>query len=400
MSATNQTAMPKYKIAYFNFVTHYGGLQQANAEVCIRLSKKHDVFVYDPFGSCDEHRQRYQDTSVKYTALHPEAKTQVIGHKGRPIRRLIRLASSMPAMLKVAFRLRQRLLEDRPDVIFIASTKAARVLSLAAYGMHIPVLYYLHWFEMADYLVKSRVCERVDGILALTDSIRQVVIDQGIPAERVFTCHNSFEPDVLLEKSGKPLDASLPMQESPVRVLLTGSLIPRKGQNYAISAIKKCVDAGLDTVLYLAGDSPHGETDEYCSGLRVLASSLGIEDRIHFLGWRSDIPQLIKHSTMLVLPSLAEGLPLSLMESMTLGCPVASTPVGGVPDLIQHEKTGWLFDLEDEEGLSKCILAAHSDKEKTQAVVENARQHVSTSFSVPHQMELFETAVSTLLDKN
>ena len=90
--------------------------------------------------------------------------------------------------------------------------------------------------------------------------------------------------------------------------------------------------------------------------IKDLAQELGIDKSVHFLGHRDDIPQLLSLSDLLVLPSYTEGLPLVILEAMAAGLPVVATPVGGIPEVVIHQETGFLVAVEDVQALGDVIF--------------------------------------------
>lgn len=110
-----------------------------------------------------------------------------------------------------------------------------------------------------------------------------------------------------------------------------------------------------DVDLLMIGDGPlRGE-------LEALALSLGVERRIHFLGIRLDIPELLKAADVFVLTSVSEAASLTLMESMATGVPVVVTNVGGNPEIIRHEREGLLIERSDWQGCAAALRRLFQD---------------------------------------
>jgi glycosyltransferase involved in cell wall biosynthesis len=144
----------------------------------------------------------------------------------------------------------------------------------------------------------------------------------------------------------RQLRQSLGITEQAPLFLLVAELIPRKRPADALRAL-----AGLEggsAQLLVAGDGPL-ETD-----LRRLAGALGIADRVHFLGFRRDIPVLIGAATAVLLPSSQEGLPRCLMEAYCLGVPCIGSDIRGTRELVTAE-TGRLFPVGDVQALRDAL---------------------------------------------
>jgi len=150
-----------------------------------------------------------------------------------------------------------------------------------------------------------------------------------------------------------------------------GRLVEVKGHIYLIRAV-----ADLDDVhVILIGE---GALEER---LRLEAARLGIQRRLHLLGFSEQIPELLKGLDLFVLPSLNEGMGRALVEAMASGLPCVATRVGGVVDLIQDGITGLLVPSQDEMALSKAIQNLMKNPQKRASLGTLARQWVGETYS-------------------
>ncbi|MGI6195861.1 MAG: glycosyltransferase family 4 protein [Eubacteriales bacterium] len=122
-----------------------------------------------------------------------------------------------------------------------------------------------------------------------------------------------------------------------------GDLIPRKNYSVAISAIGQLKEKYPQLHYAICGKGPELEN------LTKLAQECGVSDRVHFLGFRTDIKDLLKAADVFLFTSLQEGLPRSTMEAMASGLPIACSRIRGNTDLIDEGKGGVLFDPENAE---------------------------------------------------
>jgi glycosyltransferase involved in cell wall biosynthesis len=128
--------------------------------------------------------------------------------------------------------------------------------------------------------------------------------------------------------------------------VMVAEFIPRKRHRDALEAFARL--SRRDTHLALAGDGPLRDSMER------LATRLGIQDRVHFLGFRSDVAVLMRASVATLLPSAREGLPQSMLESLNLGTPAIGTAIRGTRELLQ-DGAGILIDVGDIEGLTSAM---------------------------------------------
>jgi colanic acid/amylovoran biosynthesis glycosyltransferase len=123
------------------------------------------------------------------------------------------------------------------------------------------------------------------------------------------------------------------------RLVCVGRLCEQKGQMLLIEAVKKLHDLGVNFELVLAGDG------EMRSDIEALITQYQLKDKIIITGWisSSEVRKHILESQVLVLPSFAEGLPVVVMEAMSLRRPVISTYIAGIPELLIQGENGWLW---------------------------------------------------------
>jgi len=145
-----------------------------------------------------------------------------------------------------------------------------------------------------------------------------------------------------------------PSSSSASRALVCiGRLSEAKGQMLLVDAVARLIARGVDVSLTIAGDGPMRPA------LEQLIASHGIGQRVRITGWISSeqVRAELISARGLVLPSFAEGLPVVIMEAMSLRKPVLTTYVAGIPELVQHGVNGWLFPA----GSSEAIEAAIED---------------------------------------
>ena len=142
-----------------------------------------------------------------------------------------------------------------------------------------------------------------------------------------------------------------PLPPAPV-LLCIGRLSSQKGHLALLEAFAR-LDRP-DVSLVLAGDG------EFRELIDARIASLGLQGRVRVTGWigSDEVRRLITQSTIIVQPSLAEGLPVVLMEALAQGRPVISTYIAGIPELVENGKTGWLVPAGDSDALAKIMEVA------------------------------------------
>src|ERR687894_2861477 len=164
------------------------------------------------------------------------------------------------------------------------------------------------------------------------------------------------------------------LRERPL-VGVVARLQPEKGVANFLKAAVRVAPQFPEAHFVIAGDGPLRQE------LVSLAEDLGLRDRVHFLGFRSDASELMGSLDVLVVPSLTEGSPLVTLEAMAAGVPVVASAVGGIPDQIRHDKEGLLVPPGDTDALSNALLALLRDPPRSRRLGEAGRRRVASRFS-------------------
>lgn len=151
--------------------------------------------------------------------------------------------------------------------------------------------------------------------------------------------------DAVVDKQKKREELNVP--EDAFLLLSVGELSYRKNHETALKAIALLKDPSIHYII--AGK---GGKQEY---LESMAKELGLENNLHLLGYRSDIPELNKAADMFIFPSYQEGLPVSLMEAMAAGLPVVCSEIRGNVDLVKNGETGYLANPFDPNTFAEMI---------------------------------------------
>ncbi len=169
------------------------------------------------------------------------------------------------------------------------------------------------------------------------------------------------------------------------------NLYPVKGHTHLIQALALLKGAHPRLHLALAG---RGQLHD---DLSRQAARLGLEDRVHLLGLRADVPNLLRSADLFVLASLSEGLPLALLEAMLAGTPVVATQVGEVPSVLGDDVYGLTVPPADSIALAEAIHRILDDPEEACAMGERARVRAEARFSVRCMVDAYLALYGELL---
>lgn len=221
--------------------------------------------------------------------------------------------------------------------------------------------------------------KRTDHFVCVSQDVKRIAAEQGVPLGRLLVIHNGVDVHRL------QLDAREPATgKSPGPLAAVARLSPEKDVATLLRAVSIARQSIADLNLEIAGDGP-SRTE-----LEREVKQLGIGDRVRFLGSVSDPTELLRRAQIFVLPSLSEGLSLTLLEAMAIGVPTIATHVGGNPEVIQHGKTGLLVPPGNPTAMAGAIGTLWSDASAQQRMAAAAQQRVADRFDVHRMVYQYE----------
>lgn len=180
---------------------------------------------------------------------------------------------------------------------------------------------------------------------------------------------------------GKFKDLKRKVNKHPV-VAILGRITPLKGHNYFIQSMAQVLRRFPQAKIWVVGDSP-AHKEGYRSQLEVLVKRLGIDSKVIFLGNRNDVPDLLREIDCVVMASIEpESFGRVIIEAQAASVPVVATRVGGVVDIIEHEKTGLLVMPKDISGMAKAVIRILEDKNLAKGIVEAAMVKIHREYTV------------------
>jgi glycosyltransferase involved in cell wall biosynthesis len=185
--------------------------------------------------------------------------------------------------------------------------------------------------------------------------------------------------------SGERVRAELGLTAGELLLLSVGNLVPRKGHRVLLEALKPL--AGTEVPLWRLAIAGRGKQKE---PLQQLSNELGIADRVHLLGHRDDIPDLLAACDVFVMPSLWEGLPLAILEAMFAGKPVIASAISGIPEAIESGVQGLLVPAGDPAALTAALREVLADSTRRAAFGAAGRRRAEAEFTIGHMTDAYE----------
>lgn len=279
---------------------------------------------------------------------------------------------------------------EKPDIVHTHTAKAGTIGRLAAILAGAPyVVHTFHGHVLHSYFgqLKTSILIWIERVLArFTDKI--VVIS---PLQYHELCHqikiapsNRFSIIPLGFDLGQFLNAEthsgklrkeLSISEDILLVGIVGRLTPVKNHELFLRSAAQVLQSVANSRFVIVGDG------ELKHELEKLAENLGIQDKVIFLGWRDDMPVIYADLDVVVLTSLNEGTPVTLIEALASARPVVATAVGGAPDIVLDGQTGILAPSGDADGLAVAITDLLQYPDKRQEFGERGREFVREKYT-------------------
>jgi glycosyltransferase involved in cell wall biosynthesis len=242
-----------------------------------------------------------------------------------------------------------------------------------------------HCLRLADHIVVNAEAIKRDLLQRGYDAARLTVIPNGIDCERFRVPGN-----------GEKVRGEWTIPPGVPVVGVLARLLRIKGQEVFLRAAAVMAARNPDVRFVIVGGN--NVDREYEDELKRLTGRLGLDGRVVFTGFRTDVPDLLAALSVVVSPSLGlEGLSNSLLESMAAGLPVVATRVGGTPEIVEDGVTGLLVSPGDPEALAAAISKLLQDRTRARHLGQSARRRVFSRYSLERAVASTERLYEELL---
>jgi len=225
-------------------------------------------------------------------------------------------------------------------------------------------------------------------LVAVSERVQQIAIeDDGIMPEKVKVILNGIEPlkpALPSSEIRKQLQTEVQVPPFQFIVLSVGRVTAQKGQIYLLRAIPDILECFPDTVFLIAGEGPLRKH------LQAEAVKMGVDQYIHFLGTRSDIPDLLSVADLFVMPSLSEGMPIALLEAMDMSVPVVVSNLEQISAFVTHKQHGLLVEPKDVSALTNSIVLMLDDKPLREKLGSAGQALVRESYTLDRMCQQYE----------
>lgn len=257
-------------------------------------------------------------------------------------------------------------------------------VSVRIHTQHDTWLRTYNWKERLKFRVASRVFHKIVGVSQ--DTTRAFSL-YGISSQKAVTILNGIEEKKFSKKQKQAKHITIESTHGCTqREWVVGSvarLSPEKGIHHLLHAHAILRLRGLPIRLVLVGEGPQR------SDLEMLARTLGISSTVEFMGYQEHVESFLSTFDFFALPSITEGIPLSLLEAMANGLPVVATNVGGIPEIIVHQESGLLVPPSQPEALAQALEQHFRDPGEADRIAKNAEDRIRARFGMTAMSEAY-----------
>lgn len=236
---------------------------------------------------------------------------------------------------------------------------------------------------------------RFDHLIAVSHATKDEMINAGVPSELISVIHNGIDTDTW--STGRTFDSfreELKLGQLFPVIGYVGRIMPEKDLETWLRAAAVVSQEYPQARFILVGEGKDGTT---LAQLKNLTAELGIADRTHFPGYRSDLLPVYASFDLFLLSSRREGLPNSILEAMAMGLPVVTTDVAGAKELVLDSQTGFVVPQQDVHGLAHAILKILGDEQRRSVMGRAGRKRVEFEFSFSRRMRRIEDLYEQIL---
>ncbi|MFQ6038147.1 MAG: glycosyltransferase family 4 protein [Candidatus Aminicenantales bacterium] len=243
------------------------------------------------------------------------------------------------------------------------------------------------------FFSRQKYTRRIDAIIAISEGVKNVLVDSGIDPNLITVIPSGIDFSAFERPEDKgDLRHELGLDPDAFLVGIVAHLAHHKGHQYLIRATHYLKEHSPKIKVLIIGEGPlRMELDK-------LARSIHVEDMVFFLGFRDDVPRILRSLDVFVLSSYLEGMGSSILDAMACRLPVVATRVGGIPEVVVHRKTGILVPPRSPKALAQAIIRLYEDRDLAARLGEEGYNIVHEKFSADAMaarvIELYEDLAS------
>jgi glycosyltransferase involved in cell wall biosynthesis len=233
-------------------------------------------------------------------------------------------------------------------------------------------------FHLQSHAFSQWKYRQVDRFIAASRAIRDVLVADGIAADRIVVVHDGIDVETIAHRPAVSVHSEYWLPHGVPVIVNVGALVGHKGQRYLIDAMPFVLRDVADAHLVIFGEG------ELRSSLERQVKQLGLGKRVLLPGFREDVLSVMKSADLFVMSSVTEGLGSAVLDAMAMGLAVVGTKAGGIPEAVVDGETGLLVEPGEPKPLAEAIVRLLKDADLRGAYGAAARDRVARHFSVDH----------------
>ena len=245
----------------------------------------------------------------------------------------------------------------------------------------------LKWRVAGGYLLR-----RIDASVGVAPDVSRAIRSVfKTKASKTVTIENGVDIDAFTpRKNAVGLRTQLGLTERDTVIGIVGNLKAVKNHLLLLQAFARVAEELENVKLLIVGRGSMGESDDTEDDVRLFVNNHRLTERVLFLGYRTDIPELLQVMDVFCLTSLREGLPIGLMEAMATGLPVVGTNVEGIRDVITPNVDGILVELGDVTELRNALVGLIRDERRRNKLGRAGHEKATQKYSLRRCVREYE----------
>ncbi|MBC8184840.1 glycosyltransferase [candidate division KSB1 bacterium] len=287
--------------------------------------------------------------------------------------------------IKSLIKLYKIIKKEKPDIVETHTAKAGAIGRIASFLANVPIVvhtYHGHVFSEYFNIVTTKIIILIERILSklstkiivLSKSQQMDIVNKykisNFEKTEIIPLGIQLKPFMKIRKNGN-LKKELNIKDDEKLIAMIGRIVPIKNFEMIFRVFMKLKKNGLSVHLCIVGDGKRKEKFARNEN----------NGNVHFLNWRPDIENIYSGIDLLALTSRNEGTPLTIIEAMAAKVPVVATNVGGVPDIVKNNETGFLCDVDDDEEMVNKIKLLLTDEKINKRITMRAQKFALHKFS-------------------
>jgi len=374
--------MPPYKILYITPSVRLFGARVSLLTLVTNLDKNQ----FEPIVVCPKKGPLSDELTQK------GIKTEFIPIKS------FRKGKYFPLIPITVYKLLKLVKRENIDLIHCNEDWVNPYAVLVKWFTKIPVVTHMR-LSITEKRIKNYLLKYADKIICVSNKSAENFKNWKYKEEKVVTIYNGIDLNIFNENiKGDRIRREFNLTENDILITYIALISPRKMQHITIQSAKEVLKKFPNCKFLIIGEHSPREVD-YINGLKEMVR--GYEDKIIFTGFRRDIPEICAASDINLLISSDEGFGRVILEAGAMGVLTIGTNIGGIPEVIEDNKTGLLIPPNNSEKLTETILQLIENPTLRQMFGNNARERIRTQFSIQtHTLQIQNLYLSLLKNRN